>query len=572
MRRGHEEHPGTDPGGSGNGDRGNGDRGDLAIEAPGADEVGVVPWPLLLRRRLAGRVEASPRFPWVVLVTVLFGLFTVGFTITLLAVSIPSIAADLGSDTATLTWVITGPLLTFGVLGPAFGKAGDLWGQRRIFMIGMAGAALFAGLTALAWSAGSLIAFRVLGAAMGASAGPASMALIYSVFPRERRVQAMGWWSFVMTAGPVLGVVAGGPVVEHLSWRLIFAAQAPLSLAAVVVAALLLPETRRGTRARFDVLGTVTLAVAMTSLLLALNRGPLWGWSSAPVLTAFAVAPVFLVLFVVVERRVTQPLIRLEYFRRRNVAAPIATQFFTNFAYMGGFMITPLFLAQVFGYGETRIGLLSISRPLAFAIVAPVGGYLAMKIGERIAGVFGASAVAASMGVLALVGPGGTDGLVILGLALSGVGLGAASPSMAATIANSVDEDSLGVAGAMQQLITQVGVVAGIQLMQTIQASNVDGLGLLGSYHLAYALGGAVCLFGIVAAAFVRSTPRGERAGRRAPGETATSGEAPAGRTPPVRHQPAPAEGTGPAGRARAEPGRSRRRPRERRAPSPATR
>src|SRR4051812_1023866 len=158
---------------------------DLTIEAPGAEEVGVAPWPLLLRRRLAQRVESSDRYPKIVLVTVLSGLFTVGFTITILAVSIPRIASDLGANESTLTWVITGPLLALGVVGPAFGKAGDLWGHRKMYLLGLTGATVFAALTATSWSAGSLILFRTLGAAEGAATGPASMALLNTVFPRE---------------------------------------------------------------------------------------------------------------------------------------------------------------------------------------------------------------------------------------------------------------------------------------------------------------------------------------------------------------------------------------------------
>jgi MFS family permease len=144
-----------------------------------------------------------------VLGTALFGLFTVGFTITILAVSLSTIAGDLGTSETTLTWVITGPLLAFGIVGPASGKAGDIWGQKRVFLIGLAGSALFAVGIAAAWDATSLIAFRVLAAASGAACGPAAMALIYSVFPREGRVKAMGYWSMVMAGGPVIGVVAG---------------------------------------------------------------------------------------------------------------------------------------------------------------------------------------------------------------------------------------------------------------------------------------------------------------------------------------------------------------------------
>jgi EmrB/QacA subfamily drug resistance transporter len=461
-----------------------------------------------LRQRLTDRVAASSRYPWLVLGTALFGLFTVGFTITILSVSLASIADELGSTTSTITWVITGPLLAFGIVGPAFGKAGDLWGQKRMYLIGLTGSALSAIGIALAWDAGSLIAFRVLGAGFGAACGPASMALIYSVFPPARRVQAMGYWSMVMAGGPVLGVVAGGPIVEALSWRWIFVLQAPLALFAVLVAFLLLPETVRLARTRFDVLGAVLLGLGVTSVLLALNRGPVLGWSSTLVIGGFIASPVLLAAFLAWEARVAHPLIRLDYLRRRNVAAPIATQFFTNFAYMGGFIITPLLLAQGFGYGETRIGLLVIARPLAFAITAPLGGSVAMRVGERTAGMFGAVAVALSMVALAQIRPGMSDLVVIGALALSGVGLGASSPSMAATIANSVDEGDLGIASAAQQLITQVGVVAGIQLMQTVQAARVDAVGLVPSYQEAYLLGGAVAALGIVAAAFVtRSAP-----------------------------------------------------------------
>ncbi|MGH2684273.1 MAG: MFS transporter, partial [Actinomycetota bacterium] len=251
---------------------------DFTIEAPGADEVGVVPWPLLLRSplrgalgplgsRLVSRVERSDNYHWIVLATVLAGMFTVGFTITILAVSIPPIADDLGSTSATLTWVITGPLLALGVVGPAFGKAGDLWGHRRMYLVGMGGAAVFAGLTALAWSAPALIVFRTLGASAGAAAGPASMALINSIFPRDRRVQAMGWWSLVMAGGPVLGVVVGGPVVEAVGWRWIFAAQVPMTVAGFLVASAILPETTRQARIAFDWRGALTLGAGVTGLL-----------------------------------------------------------------------------------------------------------------------------------------------------------------------------------------------------------------------------------------------------------------------------------------------------------------
>lgn len=476
---------------------------------PGATEAQVLPWPRLWRERMAGRMSASSRYPELVLATTLFGLFTVGFTITILAVSLGTIADDLGSSKTTLTWAITGPLLAFGVVGPAAGKAGDIWGHRRIYLIGLLGEAVFALGIALAWDAGSLIAFRIFSAAAGAAAGPASMALIYSVFPPARRVQAMGWWSMVMAGGPVLGVVAGGPVVEALSWRWIFIVQVPLVLLGALVAFILLPETARTKhRTRFDLGGAVLLAGGVTSLLLALNRGPILGWDSPVVLVAFGLAPTLLWAFVRREGRIEHPLIKVAYLRRRNVAAPVATQFFTNFAYMGGFILTPFLLAEVFGYGATRIGLLSISRPLAFAIAGPLGGWIAVRVGERRAGMTGALAVTASMVCLGTLSGSAPDLLVVVSLALSGIGLGASAPSMAATVANAVDPEDLGVAGAASQLLAQIGTVAGIQLMQTVQVSREAADGLAGSYHAAYLLGGLVAALGIVSASFVRRSDR----------------------------------------------------------------
>lgn len=461
----------------------------------------------MLGGRWRAKAEASERYPWIVLCVVLLGLFTVGFTITILTVSIPRIADDLGSDQATLIWIVTGPLLAFGVIGPSVGKLGDIHGQRRVYLIGLTLAAGFSVLTALSWNAGSIILFRILGAGAGAAAGPSSLAMINRVFPRERRVQAMGFWSFVGAGGPVLGVVAGGPVVEAVGFRAIFWAQAPLLLAAVAVGWLVLPEAR-GERRPFDVAGTLLLALGVTPVLVALNRGPTVGWDHPLVVASFVIAPLALAGFALVERRAPHPLIPVRYLRRRNFAAPIATQFFLNFAYMGGFVITPLLLQNVLGYDETRTGLISIARPLTFAISGPLFGFVAFRLGERTTTMFGALAIFVSMLGLAAVAPGTTDLLVMGALALSGVGLGASSPAMAATIANAVDDRDLGIAGASQQMVQQIGVVAGIQLMQTVQQSRVDAVGEVASYGDAYLLGAAMCLLGLVTAGFVRSSRR----------------------------------------------------------------
>ncbi|MEY2475137.1 MAG: hypothetical protein QOG87_452 [Actinomycetota bacterium] len=474
----------------------------------GGDEFVVVPWPVLFRRKIEHRVTSSDRYRWWILWTVLAGLFAVNYTFTIFAVALPRLARDLGSTENTLTWVITGPLLAFGVAAPALGRAGDVYGHKRIYLVGMVGALVAAALSAVAWSAGSLIFARVLGGIEGAATGAASMALIFRAFPPDDRVKAMGYWSLVGAGGPVIGVVIGGFVIEEFGWRWIFVAQVPLIAAAAVLALIVLPETERRQRGRLDKTGAVTLTVATVSVLFALNRGPEWGWSSPAVVAGFLLGPIGAVAFVLAERRADEPLLPLRYLRQRNFGFAIAAQTLSNFAYLGGFILAPLLLTKVFGYDEREISWLVIARPIAFSVSAPIAGYLAVRMGERTAAVVGTMAVTLSMLAFATIDRASSDLAIIGALILSGIGLGVSSPSVAASVGNAVEEKDLGIASAAQQVMTQVGVVAGIQLMVTIQASRQAESGLVGSFHDAYLFGAGVAFLGVVCACFLRSYQR----------------------------------------------------------------
>jgi len=221
------------------------------IDSGGVDEISVIPWSALLKHRITKRVGLTHRKA--TLGVLLASVFTVSFTITLLVVSLKTVADDLGSTVTIMSWTITGPLLAFGVVGPAFGKAGDLWGHKRVFVYGLVGAAIFSLASAFAWNDISLIGFRTLSAAAGSATGPSAMAYINRMFRADERVRPLGYWSFVTAGAPVIGVVAGTPLVEIFGWRVIFFVQAPLSLLGALVSWRLLPETDRRDNVRFDV-------------------------------------------------------------------------------------------------------------------------------------------------------------------------------------------------------------------------------------------------------------------------------------------------------------------------------
>jgi EmrB/QacA subfamily drug resistance transporter len=473
-------------------------------DSPGGEEIPVIAWPMLFRSRISHRVRESDHYPWWVLVTVLAGLFASGFTITIMAVSLKDIAHELGTSATSLTWVVTGPFLGLALTMPLFGKLGDVWGHRRVYLLGFAGFTLGALLTAFAWSGPALIAIRVLGSIPGAATGPTSMALIMRAFPEDDRVKAMGWWALVAAGAPVIGLIAGGPIVDAIGWRWIFIAQVPLSLIALVVGVIVLHETPRKTRVPIDVAGAATLGVATVSALLALTLGAELGWGNPAVVGLLLLAPVALWVFVRCERRAEDPLLPLEFFRRQDFTASLVSQGTTNFAYMGGFIVTPLLMENRFGFSVAATSLAMVCRPLSNSIASPVGGYLAARVGERRAAVTGTILVAVSMGLFAFAASGDLLALVFAGLVLSGIGLGGSAPSLITVVANTVNPEDLGVANAAQQMVAMIGTVAGIQVLSTIQGGSEAA----GPFTAAYLVGGGVAIIGAVAAFFVHSSRR----------------------------------------------------------------
>lgn len=461
---------------------------------------------------MSDEITTPPANRWRILVAVLYGLFAVNVTITILAVSIHRIAGEFGTAEATMTWVVTGPMLAFGVVGPLVGKLGDRVGMRRIYLWGLGGAAVMSVASALAWSAGALIAFRTLGAIEGAATGPASFAVISRIFPREERVRALGFWAMVAAGAPVVGVVIGGPMVEAFGWRALFWGQVPLVVLAFVFAFRLFPETPKHNTGRFDIAGAALLALGVTPLLFALNQGPRLGWTSPLVVGAFLVGPLALYGFVRAERVAEQPLLPLRYLRVPGFTYAIVTQAVLNGAYMGSFILTPLLLQNVMGFSETKTGLVSIARPFAFALAGPMAARLVKRVGAPKAASGGSVAVVAALVLMATLGADSTVLMVMGALALAGVGMGFAMPPLAASVTVSVDEADYGIAGAAQQMMIQVGVVFGITVMQSVQQTRLPAVGLQDSYHWGYAAGVVLAAAAMVTATRIASTHRTEPA------------------------------------------------------------
>ncbi len=453
------------------------------------------------RAAYAGR----PSYPWLVFAAAMVGLLSSNFLVSVLGAAVGGLATEFGVGSDVMRLVVTGPNLGFAVLAVTSGKVADLFGRRQTFLVALVGAGVFGALSAAAWSAETLIAFRTVSAVFGSACGPAGIAIVSTQFEARQRIRVLGWWGLAMAGGPVLGIAIGGPVIDAWSWRWLFAAQVPFTIVALVLAVLVLPDTPRRTGVTFDVAGTVTLAASVTILMTAVNRGPAWGWGSPTILALFAVALALLVAFVIIEYQVEDPLIPVAYFRRRNFAVPMLSVLFTNFSYMGaGFVLTPLFLDEVFGYSTTRIGFVVTSRPLFFALAGPVVGYLGARAGERFMAVTGALFVVASSIMLALIGATHTEVAVFIALGLAGFGLGLTMPAMTATVTNAVHENDIATASGAQQMMWQLGTAIGIEVLGSFQVSRSAVVSVPESYAQAFWLAAVVAAVGAALAVLVK--------------------------------------------------------------------
>jgi EmrB/QacA subfamily drug resistance transporter len=457
------------------------------------------------------RLESGPHYRRWVLIVALTGMFATTFPVTILVVSLGDIAQDLHTSETVLAWVISAPMLASAVALPILGKMGDLYGQRRVFILGFAGATAAAVLTSLAWNPGALIGFRTLALVIGAATQPTSMAIVVAVYPSTERVKALGWWSLVAAGGPSVGLVIGGPLIDWVGWRPLFGIQAVLGFAVLVASVVVLKEVRKHERVRFDVKGSAALTLGAGALLVLLSQGPDWGWTHPSLVACAILAPIGIVWFFRVERDAAAPLLPLHYLRRRNFTATQLSSLFMGGAYMGGFVLSPLLTRFVLGYSLSQTALMMLLRPLTFSLSSPLGARLAMRIGERTNALIGTVMMTAAMVSFAFSALQASVFLMVAGLVLQGVGNGIARPSLTASLTNAVSEKDVGIASASNRMLHQIGASFGIAVLTAVYGGSRAGT----AFARAHFVGAVFGVLSALAAAFVISERRERPAAER---------------------------------------------------------
>jgi len=414
---------------------------------------------------------------WVIALAVL----GFGSLMTLVTAALPNIAADMNTTTTTAGWVLTGLMLAMAVGTPAGGKLGDIYGHRNTFLIGLVGmtATMFANYWV--WNIGAFIAVRVLFGLSGALLMPSGMALLMDAFGAEERAKAVGWFQFAMTGAPTLGVVLGGPLLDLLGWRSIFVGFGLIGGLATVLAFVVVKPIPKGPRVSIDWQGALLLASATLLLLLAITRIPSVARSGGsfvtdlPTIAMVMTSMLLYFAFITWEKRVSSPLLDVRLFTKPTFALPLGSAACSQFAYMGAFVVIPSVLQGPYGYSVGAAALLMVPRPGVFALASPLGGSLVTKIGMRVPMIVGSTAMIGSMLAFAYGSGPVKFGLtfIMVGLVLSGVSAGIASPAYQTMVANSVEDSQLGIANGMNQTVMWMGMILGIQSMLAFSGTDL---------------------------------------------------------------------------------------------------
>jgi EmrB/QacA subfamily drug resistance transporter len=518
----------------------------MASGLPGQDVL-VLPAPhprrrqeRLRERRLERAQQARRRQVFVVLASIQFMLM---FDDTVVNVALPSIQADLDFSLARLSWIVEAYFLMFGGFLLLGGRAADVFGRRRMFLLGVILFSTSSLLAGLAWDQRVLVAARACQGLGAAIASPAGLSLVITLFtqPRER-AKVLGFWASLNVLGGTAGVVLGGAVVDAVGWRSLFFVNLPVAATALTLLPVLLrrppPPDARG----FDIVGAVTVTAATTLLVFTCLETSAHGWAAPRTVIGFVVSGVLGVMFVLSQRRHPTPLVRLGFFAHRRRAAAFAIQLAVGLAVLGSFFLLSLYLQQVLGLSPARAGLAYVAVFGATVPALVVTSRQVTRIGVRpllltgltfvLAGLLWLSRVPAEAHVATQVLP---------GMLMLGYGLGHCFITLTVSAVSGVPPREAGLVSGTLTACMQVGGAIGLSVLVTAtdaraesrRAAGADAVAAqVAGIHLAFTLAAAAVACGLVLAALFigRLVPTGPPGGPGGgPGGPGGPGGAPGG-------------------------------------------
>jgi EmrB/QacA subfamily drug resistance transporter len=411
---------------------------------------------------------------WWTLGAMCFALFMIMLDNTVVNVALPSIQRDLAASISGLEWTINGYTLSFAVLLATGGRLGDIFGRRRMFLVGVIIFALSSATAGLAQSDTDLVVSRVVQGVGAALMMPATLSIITDAFPASERGRAMGMWAGVSALALAVGPVLGGFLTEHVSWRAIFYLNIPVAVGAVTAALFAVRESRDTTVGRdVDYAGVAILTGALTALVLSLVEGNSWGWGSTQIIGLLAAAGVGLVAFVLVELRVKVPMVEFHFFADRNFLGAVVVALIVSFAMLGVFFFLALYMQDILRYSPVEAGVRFLPSTLMIVTVAPIAGRLADRFGPRWLIVAGLTIVGASLYSFSGIAVDSSYGDLLPGFMLLGIGIALTMSPMTSAAMNAVSVEKAGIASGVLSMFRMVGGSLGVAVTGAIFQGSV---------------------------------------------------------------------------------------------------
>jgi EmrB/QacA subfamily drug resistance transporter len=432
----------------------------------------------------------------VALVAMSFGVFLIANDFTALSVAIPNIEHDLDTSLTSAQWVINAYALVFGVLIVTGGRFADLFGRKKIFMIGAALFALFSLLSGLAPTIELLIVGRGLMGVGGALMWPAILGMVYAILPDEKAGLAGGLILGIAGLGNAVGPMLGGILTDEASWRWVFFVNVPVALFAMIVTAKYVDESRADTDVRtIDYWGVALVSTAIICVLLALDEGPSVGFGDPPILGLFAVSIVAFIAFFAVERRQGEAaLVPSDVLRNRVFAACALTVLFMSAIFFAALLYLPQFFEKILDYDALVAGVALLPMMGVFAVTSFIAGHLYDRFGGRIIVASGAAALAVGMFLLALLEEDSTYLSLVPGMVVLGAGVGLFYSSVTTTAVTALDPSRSSLAGGIVYMCQIAGGAVGLGFNTAIVASASS---LTDGIQLAFAIDGLLALCGL---------------------------------------------------------------------------
>jgi EmrB/QacA subfamily drug resistance transporter len=395
-------------------------------------------------------------------------------------VALPSIQKDLGLSEANLQWVVNAYTLVFGGFLLLGGRAGDLLGRKRLFLGGIVVFTTASLLDGLAWSSGALIASRALQGLGGAFISPAALAIITTTFEEgAERSKALAVWAAIASGGAAVGLVLGGALTQAFSWPWIFFVNVPVGIITFVLSLRLIPESRDERAERnFDVAGAVTVTAGLMLLVYAIVNTQQKGWTSVWTIGTAVVAFTLLIAFVVIERRATAPLVRLDIFHTRTLTTANVVMLLVASGLFAMFYFNSLYIQRVLGYGPLEAGLAFLPFTAGIMISAGLSSKYAARAGVRTLTIVGLLITIAGMLLLARIPVDGTYLVdVFPPIMLTSLGMGAVFVSLTMIATMGLEDSDQGLASGLFNTSQQIGGALGLAILATIAAGRTDAAG-----------------------------------------------------------------------------------------------